>query len=267
MEKCRLDQMLVNKGMITSREKGKALIMTGKVYVNGIQIDKPGTSVTYENILEIRGDLLPYVSRGGLKLEKALVEYHIDLHNKIMIDVGASTGGFTDCALKNGASKVYAVDVGYGQLDWSLRQDSRVVVLERMNARFLTHENISENVDIITIDVAFISLKKILQPLYKLLNHNGYVIALIKPQFEAGREFVGKNGVIKDPAVHCKVISEIVDFSTSMNFILRGLTYSPIKGPKGNIEFLIWLQKGNNLTENSFSVDIKELVNNAHNFI
>ncbi len=266
MEKIRLDQILVNKGLVTSREKGRALIMAGQVYVNGVKTEKAGTGVKMQDQVKIRGNPLPYVSRGGLKLAKAIEVFKLNLQNKIMLDIGASTGGFTDCALQNGAAKVYAVDVGYGQLDWSLRQDTRVVVLERKNARFLTSEDIREMVDFITIDVSFISLKKILLPLISLLKEGGSLIALLKPQFEAGRELVGKKGVVKDPLVHQQVIEEIMTYSQTLKLTVKGLTYSPIRGPEGNIEFLIWLEKSYPSAEeqNADVRDVRDLVRKAH---
>lgn len=266
MERIRLDQILVNKGLVTSREKGRALIMAGQVYVNGVKTEKAGTGVKMQDQVKIRGNPLPYVSRGGLKLAKAIEVFKLNLQNKIMLDIGASTGGFTDCALQNGAAKVYAVDVGYGQLDWSLRQDTRVVVLERKNARFLTSEDIREMVDFITIDVSFISLKKILLPLISLLKEGGSLIALLKPQFEAGRELVGKKGVVKDPLVHQQVIEEIMTYSQTLKLTVKGLTYSPIRGPEGNIEFLIWLEKSYPSAEeqNADVRDVRDLVRKAH---
>ncbi len=260
MEKCRLDQLLVNKGLVPSREKGKALIMAGQVYVDGVKIEKPGTNINIDLTIEIKDNILPYVSRGGLKLAKALQEFEIALVGKVVLDIGASTGGFTDCALQNGARKVYAVDVGYGQLAWSLRQDPRVIVMERKNARYLSSADIPESVDVITIDVAFISLRKILSPLHTLLKEDGFILALIKPQFEAGREQVGKKGVVKDSAVHCQVIEEIIAFSQELGLRVRGLTYSPIKGAQGNIEFLLWLQKKSHLKKNIDEKKMKETV-------
>lgn len=258
MKKLRLDQLLVNKGLVSSREKGKALVMAGQVYINGVRAEKPGVNVNPEEPVEIRGKSLPYVSRGGLKLEKALKEFNLALAGKIMLDIGASTGGFTDCALKDGAVKVYAVDVGYGQLDWSLRQDPRVVVMERTNARYLTAGDIPEIVEVITIDVSFISLKKILPPLKVLLKEGGFIIALIKPQFEAGRELVGKKGVVKDAVVHCQVVREIITFSQELGLLVKGVTYSPVRGPEGNIEFLIWLEKGDAQLANRGEEELEE---------
>jgi len=271
MEKIRLDQLLVNKGLVASREKGKALIMAGQVYINGEKAEKSGIGVHNDIVVEIKGEALPYVSRGGLKLERALQEFELDLQDKLILDIGASTGGFTDCALKNGAKKVYAVDVGYGQLAWSLRQDPRVVVLERTNARYLTTSEIPEAIEVITIDTSFISLRKLLAPLNALLKEDGYIVALIKPQFEAGREQVGKNGVIKEQAIHRQVIQDVITYSHNINFLVKGLTYSPIKGPKGNIEFLLWLQKVVYLNDDikgkipeELSIQIKNVVTEAH---
>ena len=271
MKKIRLDQLLVNQGLVSSREKGKALIMTGQVYINGEKAEKPGTGVHEDTVVEIKGEVLPYVSRGGLKLERALQEFALDLQDKLILDIGASTGGFTDCALKNGAKKVYAVDVGYGQIAWSLRQDPRVVVMERTNARYLTPEDIPEAIEVITIDASFISLRKLLAPLYELLKHDGFILALIKPQFEAGREQVGKRGVIKEQIIHRQVIQEVITYSNKLNFMVKGLTYSPIKGPQGNIEFLLWLQKGICLNEDNqgnldeeLRIKIKNVVAEAH---
>jgi len=271
MEKIRLDQLLVNKGLVSSREKGKALIMAGQVFINGERAEKPGASVHDDIVVEIKGEALPYVSRGGLKLERALQEFELDLQDKLILDIGASTGGFTDCALKNGAKKVYAVDVGYGQLAWTLRQDPRVVVMERTNARYLSTENIPEAIEGITIDASFISLRKLLAPLYELLKEDGFIVALIKPQFEAGREQIGKKGVIKEQTIHRQVIQDVITHSHNLNFIVKGLTYSPIKGPQGNIEFLLWLQKAVCLNDDNkgnideeLSIKIKIVVAEAH---
>lgn len=244
MVKKRLDQMLVDRSLAPSREKAKALIMSGQVFVNQSRVDKPGSAVKEQDNIEVKGSSLAYVSRGGLKLEKALERFDLDLKGKSVLDIGASTGGFTDCALQNGAIKVFAVDVGYGQLDWSLRQDPRVISIERKNARYLTREDICEEVDFITIDVSFISLDKILPTARGFLKEEGEIVALIKPQFEAGREKVGKKGVVKDTAVHRDVIKKILKLGHETNLHPRGLTYSPVTGPQGNIEFLILLQKG-----------------------
>lgn len=243
-EKQRLDQYLTEHGLAASREKGKALVMAGLVYLNKARAEKPGTMVQPGDEVEVRGPALPYVSRGGLKLEKAIRVFALNLQSCVVLDIGASTGGFTDCALKNGALRVYAVDVGYGQLDWSLRQDARVVNLERKNARFLTKEDIPEPIDLCTIDTAFISLEKILPAVTALLKEEALVMALIKPQFEAGREKVGKKGVVKDPAVHRDVIENVLQSSQTNGLAPLNLSYSPITGPEGNIEFLLLLKKG-----------------------
>ena len=257
--KQRLDKLLHEKNLAESREKAKALIMAGKVLVNKVKIDKPGTMIEEKDDIEIIGEKLPYVSRGGFKLEKAIASFPITLAGKIVLDVGASTGGFTDCALQNGADRVYAVDVGYGQLDWKLRQDERVVSMERTNARYLDKESFPEKIDFVTIDVAFISLTRILPAVRNILEE-GDVIALIKPQFEAGREKVGKKGVVRDKKVHQEVIEKIIDFSIEEGFSVKGLTFSPIKGPEGNIEYLIWLgTSGENIR-----TSVEDLVSEAH---
>jgi len=235
--------LLVKKGLVESREKAKTTIMEGKVYVDQQKVDKPGTFIDEDLPVEIRGDLLPYVSRGGLKLEKAIKAFHIDLKEKKAMDIGASTGGFTDCMLQNGVSKVYAVDVGYGQLAWKLRQDSRVIVMERTNIRYVKPEQIGEELDFISIDVSFISLRLVLPVANMLLKKNGEIVCLIKPQFEAGREKVGKKGVIRDKNIHIEVIETIVAFAKSMDLKVAGLNFSPIKGPEGNIEYLLYLKK------------------------
>lgn len=240
--KIRLDKLLHEKNITDSREKAKALIMAGKILVNKEKIDKPGTLVSEESEIQIIGEKLPYVSRGGLKLEKALKSFPLSVENKVILDIGASTGGFTDCALQNGAAKVYAVDVGYGQLDWKLRSNEKVVSMERTNARYLEKESFQDQIDFVTTDVAFISLTKILPAIKRVLKPDGgEAVVLIKPQFEAGREKVGKRGVVKDPRVHLEVINNIVSFSKEEGFIIKGLTFSPIKGPEGNIEYLLWL--------------------------
>jgi 23S rRNA (cytidine1920-2'-O)/16S rRNA (cytidine1409-2'-O)-methyltransferase len=243
MAKERLDVLLVSRGLVGSRERAKAAIMAGKVFVNGQKVDKAGTMIADQAQITVTGDSIGYVSRGGLKLAKALTAFSIDLTGNIMADIGASTGGFTDCALKNGATKVYAIDVGYGQLAWSLRTDDRVVNMERTNIRDVTPETIGEQLDFISIDVAFISLEKVLPVAKTLLKESGRIIALIKPQFEAGREKVGKKGVVKDAAVHIEVINRIVTFAASLELCPRGLTYSPVKGPEGNIEYLLLMDK------------------------
>ncbi|MCR5501846.1 MAG: TlyA family RNA methyltransferase [Lachnospiraceae bacterium] len=242
--KQRLDLILVNKGLAPSREKAKALIMEGLVYVNGQKEDKAGTTFEEEGIgIEVRGPSLKYVSRGGLKLEKAFEVFPIDVNGRICMDIGASTGGFTDCLLQNGASKVYAIDVGYGQLDWKLRNDGRVISMEKTNFRYLTPEDLPETPSFAACDVAFISLDKILLPACRILSGDGKMVCLIKPQFEAGRESVGKKGVVRDPAVHLSVIEKVVNCAADTGFSILGLDGSPIRGPEGNIEYLLYLGK------------------------
>jgi len=242
--KKRLDILMVERGLFTGRDKAKGAIMAGQVYVDNQKADKPGMEVNDACLLEYRGDALPYVSRGGLKLEKALRLFPIGLEGAVCMDVGASTGGFTDCMLQQGAAKVYAVDVGYGQLAWKLRQDSRVVVLERTNIRHLPADALAEPLDFVSVDVSFISLGLVLPVVHRHLRPVGEAVCLIKPQFEAGREKVGKNGVVRDSAVHRQVMERVVRTAESGGFRLGGLTYSPIKGPKGNIEYLMYLRKG-----------------------
>ncbi len=242
-KKVRLDLYLFENGFTESREKAKALIMSGIVYVNDQKELKPGRDIKCDDIVEVRGSTLKYVSRGGLKLEKAMQEFPIDLNDCICMDIGASTGGFTDCMLQNGAKKVYSIDVGYGQLAWKLRSDERVVNLERTNFRYVTHEQIPEEIDFASVDVSFISLKIILPVMYELLKNDGEAVCLIKPQFEAGREKVGKKGVVRDVNVHTEVIENIVQFASEQKFSVSGLSYSPVKGPEGNIEYLIYLKK------------------------
>ena len=266
----RLDVLLVKKGLAPSREKAKAVIMAGSVYVDGQKEDKAGSVFDEESAqIEVRGHVLPYVSRGGLKLEKALKVFPITLTYKICMDIGASTGGFTDCMLQNGAAKVYSVDVGYGQLDWKLRQDDRVVCMEKTNFRYMTPEDIPDVLDFASVDVSFISLDKILTPAYALLKEQGEMVALIKPQFEAGREKVGKKGVVRDPKVHEEVISRIVRHADEVSFEVLDLSYSPIRGPEGNIEYLIHLRKNPERTVYPdipavFEKKIKEIVEEAH---
>ena len=266
----RLDVLLVKKGLAPSREKAKAVIMAGSVYVDGQKEDKAGSVFDEESIqIEVRGHALPYVSRGGLKLEKALKVFPITLTGKICMDIGASTGGFTDCMLQNGAAKVYSVDVGYGQLDWKLRQDERVVCMEKTNFRYMTPEDIPDVLDFASVDVSFISLDKILTPAYALLKEQGEMVALIKPQFEAGREKVGKKGVVRDPKVHEEVIAKIVRHADEVSFEVLDLSYSPIRGPEGNIEYLIHLKKNPERTIYPdilavFEKKIKEIVEDAH---
>lgn len=243
MEKERLDILLVQRGFFQSREKARSSIMAGVVMVNNNREDKPGTKFCIDANIHVKEDIIPYVSRGGLKLEKALLEFSILLKDKIAIDIGASTGGFTDCMLKNGAKKVYAIDVGYGQLAWELRNDPRVVCMERTNIRYVKPENLEEKAQFASIDVSFISLKKVLPAAKELLDASGELVCLIKPQFEAGREKVGKHGVVRDPDVHIQVISDILGYCEANNFIVKHLTFSPIRGPEGNIEYLTHIQK------------------------
>ena len=244
MKKQRLDQLVFERGLTESRERAKTTIMSGIVYVNGQKVDKTGTPVDPEADIEVRGNALPYVSRGGFKLEKALKVFPVDPAGKLCIDCGASTGGFTDVLLKNGAAKVYAVDVGYGQLAWSLRTDERVINLERTNVRYITEEQIPEPLDLAVMDVSFISIKLVIPAVGKLLKDGADYICLIKPQFEAGKDEVGKKGVVRDPAVHLAVIRSFMEFVETSEFTLMGLDFSPIKGPEGNIEYLAWLKKG-----------------------
>jgi 23S rRNA (cytidine1920-2'-O)/16S rRNA (cytidine1409-2'-O)-methyltransferase len=241
--KKRIDILVCEKGLAESREKAKALIMAGLVYVNNQKFDKPGDTVNEESEIEVRGKGLRYVSRGGLKLEKAVESFHLVLQDLICMDVGASTGGFTDCMLQNGAAKVYSVDVGYGQLAWNLRTDERVINLERTNARYLTQDQVPDSIGFCSVDVSFISLSLILPSIRPLMGENGCAVCLIKPQFEAGREKVGKKGVVRDHKVHEEVIEKIQDFALNNGFSVLGLTFSPVKGPEGNIEYLIYLQK------------------------
>ena len=259
--KTRLDVLLTERGLLDSRHKAQATIMSGIVFVNGQRVDKAGTAVANDAQIEIRGATLQYVSRGGLKLEKAMQTFPLDLHDKICADIGASTGGFTDCMLQNGAKKVYAVDVGYGQLDWKLRNDARVVCMERTNARYLTHEEIPDELDFASIDVSFISLKLIFPALYGLLRQGGEIACLIKPQFEAGREKVGKKGVVRDPAVHLEVLEHFLIHAKENHFTVLGITYSPIRGPEGTIEYLGFLRKSE---EPSAMIDLNAIVEASH---
>ena len=262
-EKQRLDAELVSRGIIQSRERAKAEIMAGKVYVNGQKADKAGELVTSSDNIEFRGEQLKYVSRGGLKLEKAMELYGFCLDGKVCMDVGASTGGFTDCMLQSGASKVYSVDVGYGQLAWSLRQDERVVNLERTNIRYITKEQVPDTVDFVSIDVSFISLGLVIPVLPSFLADDAMMVCLVKPQFEAGREKVGKNGVVRDPATHIEVLERAVGFAKKSGFGIVGIEFSPIKGPQGNIEYLMVLTR----KDPSLSVsgdEIKKLVESSH---
>jgi len=259
----RLDVLLVSRGLAASREKAKAVIMAGQVYVKGQKEDKAGSMFDAEAEIEVRGNTLKYVSRGGLKLEKAMECFGVEIEGKVCMDVGSSTGGFTDCMLQNGAVKVYSVDVGHGQLDWKLRNDSRVVCMEKTNIRYVTPEDIQEAPEFASIDVSFISLTKVLGPVRELLTPEGEIVSLIKPQFEAGREKVGKKGVVRDPAVHEEVINKVVAFAHSLVFETKALEYSPIKGPEGNIEYLLWMKKQE---ESSCQVpfSVEEVVKAAH---
>ena len=253
MKKERLDVLMVQRNLAESREKAKALIMSGIVYVNGQKEDKAGTSFEETVQIEVRGNTLKYVSRGGLKLEKAMSRFGVQLAGKVCMDVGASTGGFTDCMLQNGAVKVYAVDVGHGQLAWKLRNDDRVICMEKTNIRYVTPEDIGDRIEFASIDVSFISLTKVLGPVKQLLTDEGQVVCLIKPQFEAGREKVGKKGVVREKSVHLEVIEMVMGYAGSIGFGILGLEFSPIKGPEGNIEYLLYLQ--NILQENGGQED------------
>lgn len=264
-EKTRLDIALFERGFAESREKAKALIMAGIVFVNNQKSDKVGNTVKPDDIIEVRGETLKYVSRGGLKLEKAVASFNISLEGCVCADIGASTGGFTDCMLQNGAVKVYSVDVGHGQLDWKLRNDPRVVCMERTNIRYVVTEDIEERPSFVSIDVSFISLTKVLLPVRNLMEENGEIAALIKPQFEAGREKVGKKGVVRDPAVHKEVIEMVISYAKSISFGVRHLEFSPIKGPEGNIEYLVHLVRlPDGVTEEETNVDVDAVVKSAH---
>ena len=261
----RLDVLLVKKNLAESREKAKAVIMAGIVYVDDQKEDKAGSMFEETAKIEVRGSTLKYVSRGGLKLEKAMTHFGVTLDQKICMDVGASTGGFTDCMLQNGAVKVYSVDVGHGQLAWKLRNDPRVVCMEKTNIRYVTPEEIPDKIQFVSIDVSFISLTKVLGPVKALMEPDGQVVGLIKPQFEAGREKVGKKGVVRERSVHLEVIRMVAAFAGSIGFEALHLEFSPIKGPEGNIEYLLHLRNdaGGNVYENS-SIDAEEIVNQAH---
>lgn len=259
----RLDVLLVNRGFAPSREKAKAMIMEGNVFVANQREDKAGAAFDTEAEIEVRGNTLKYVSRGGLKLEKAMTHFGIELDGKICMDIGASTGGFTDCMLQNGACKVYAVDVGYGQFAWKLRQDERVVCMEKTNIRYVTPDDLPDRLDFASVDVSFISLTKVLGPAKELLKEQGEMICLIKPQFEAGREKVGKKGVVRERTVHEEVIHKVIDFAVEQGFKVLNLEYSPIKGPEGNIEYLIYIRKETDGGREE-SVDVHAVVNAAH---
>lgn len=265
-EKTRLDSYVFENGFAQSREKAKAYIMAGQVYVNGIKSLKAGLFVKSDDVVEVRGDKLPFVSRGGLKLQKAFESFDFSVNGCICMDVGASTGGFTDCMLQHKASKVYSIDVGYGQLSWKLRTDSRVVNLERTNFRYVTEKEIPDMIDFASVDVSFISLEKILPVLNKRLKNNAFAVCLIKPQFEAGRENVGKKGVVKDKSVHIEVIEKVFSFAINNGFSIIGLDYSPVKGPEGNIEYLMFIQKSDNPVINN-TIEAKSVVECSHNML
>lgn len=259
--KQRLDIYLTEQGLVPTREKAKAVIMAGDVYINEQKADKAGQTVSEGDKVEVRTDTLRYVSRGGLKLEKAMVSFPISLDGAVCMDIGASTGGFTDCMLQNGAKKVYAIDVGYGQLAWSLRTDDRVVNLERTNIRYVTENEVPENPDFASVDVSFISLRLVLPVAYERLRTGGEMVCLIKPQFEAGKEKVGKGGVVREKATHIEVIENVIAFAKEIGFSVLGLDFSPVKGPKGNIEYLLHIRKSQ---EESVEVPITETVDKAH---
>ena len=260
----RLDVLLVKRNLVESREKAKAIIMSGNVFVEGQREDKSGTTFSDEVQIEIKGHVLPYVSRGGLKLEKAVANFDVDLQGKVCTDVGSSTGGFTDCMLQNGAKKVFAIDVGRGQLAWKLRQDERVVCMEKTNIRYVTPEDLGESVDFSSIDVSFISLTKVLLPIRNYLKEDGQIVALIKPQFEAGREKVGKKGVVREKSTHHEVIELVLSYATSIGFEILNLDFSPIKGPEGNIEYLVHLQKSDKVgTLADMDINWEQIVENA----
>ncbi len=261
--KTRLDIYLLENGLCRSREMAKSLIMEGKVFINNQRSDKAGDTVSEKDVVELRGETPKYVSRGGLKLEKAMKSFLVELGGKICMDIGASTGGFTDCMLQNGAAKVYSVDVGYGQLAWKLRNDERVVNMERTNIRYVTKEQIGEELDFVSIDVAFISLKLVLPVAHALMREGGELVALIKPQFEAGRDKVGKKGVVRDIAVHKDVVKTIVDFASDNGFEVLGLDFSPIRGPEGNIEYLMYAKKGAGSAVD-FTKQIDDMVEKSH---
>lgn len=262
MKKCRLDQLVFDKGLTPSRERARTSIMAGLVFVNGQKETKPGTPVPEDAEIILKGEAIPYVSRGGLKLEKALKVFPLAPQGWICADCGASTGGFTDVMLQNGAQKVYAIDVGYGQLAYKLRQDPRVICMERTNVRYVTHEQVPEEIDLATADLSFISLRLVLPAMWGLLKDQGSALCLVKPQFEAGKEKVGKKGVVRDPAVHVEVLYDFIAYSHEAGFALKGLDYSPIRGPEGNIEYLAWLVKNGG---ESITPHIPTLVEASHN--
>ena len=259
----RLDVLLVKRNLAESREKAKAVIMAGNVFVDGQREDKAGTTFPEEVKIEVRGHVLPYVSRGGLKLEKAIKNFDVSVDGKVCTDVGSSTGGFTDCMLQNGAVKVFAIDVGRGQLDWKLRQDPRVVCMEKTNIRYVTPEDIGEPVDFSSIDVSFISLTKVLEPIRNYLTEDGEIVALIKPQFEAGREKVGKKGVVRERSTHHEVIDKVTQYAVSIGFDVLEIEFSPIKGPEGNIEYLVHLKKTPDVPGKILTEDLDVVVDRA----
>ncbi|WP_058307494.1 TlyA family RNA methyltransferase [Gracilibacillus massiliensis] len=266
VKKIRLDQLIYDRGLSESREKAKRTIMAGLVFSNGQRLDKPGTKVDQDITIDIKGKAIPYVGRGGLKLEKAIDYFNLDLNEKVMVDVGSSTGGFTDCALQNGIKMSYAIDVGYNQLAWKLRNDPRVIVMERTNFRYVTPDALTKDVpNFASVDVSFISLKLILSPLFELLDQNSQAVILIKPQFEAGKDQVGKKGIVRDPQVHFDVLQRILTFAKTIGFKINGLTYSPITGGDGNIEYLALLSKTNHDIEEENVEDLaKTVVDNSH---
>lgn len=263
-KKNRLDVILLERGLFSSRERARASIMAGEIFVDGIRIDKCGEKIKEDAKIEFKGEEMPYVSRGGYKLEKAINSFNINLSDKVCMDIGASTGGFTDCMLQNGAKKVFSIDVGYGQLAWKLRVDERVICMERTNFRYVTPEDMGEQVDFGSIDVSFISLEKIIPAAINILGDRGEMVALIKPQFEAGKDKVGKKGVVKEKETHKEVILKIVNFVKNLNLKIKGIQYSPIKGPEGNIEYLIYFTKDKDYIDD-FSLDfIDEVVKMSH---
>ena len=263
----RLDVLLVKRNLAQSREKAKAVIMAGVVYVDGQKEDKAGTMFEDTVSVEVKGNTLPFVSRGGLKLEKAVNCFGVSLEGKVCMDVGASTGGFTDCMLQNGAVKVYAVDVGHGQLAWKLRNDERVVCMEKTNIRYVTEADVQDRIQFASIDVSFISLTKVLEPVKGLLTEDGEVVCLIKPQFEAGREKVGKKGVVREKGTHVEVIEAVISYGREIGFGVLNLEFSPVKGPNGNIEYLLYLQNCPSEEQTQMWVDVKDVVDKAHEML
>lgn len=266
-KKKRIDQLLVEKGFFPSRERARRSLMAGVVFYDGRRIEKPGTFVDPEGEIRVKQDPCPFVSRGGLKLEAALKEFKIPVQGRVALDSGASTGGFTQCLLNQGALKVFAVDVGYGQLAWKLRQDPRVVVMERTNLRYLTQDDLGALVDIVTLDLSFISLEKVFPAIFKLLHSGGDVVALVKPQFEAGPELVGKGGIIRDAGVHQQVILHVITKAGENGFQFKGVTYSPVSGADGNIEFLLWLGTGEPVVRKDFLPEVQAVVEKAHSIL